>query len=331
MHYFGKRFLSTHLNRWVSADPLTIHGLGADLNVYVYVSGHVLKSVDPMGLEETASSSFQPNMQMADKSVSTGQTTAETGGVLTTSASHVAVLPRPPPSAPAPVRSPGGPDPTFDAAATAVANAGIGTAAFLAGIGDIATGDAALWHDPDQPLAPLETAAAARFNQWKLTPLSLESPSAQLADGFTSRALAVAPAFARGNTGILLAEGEAAARAGGAVAAPQRGGAVPVRIGQAGEAQAGVGSGPKTRIDSATGTRQYRIPDKLTSSQLLEVKNVGRLRTGGDAGNQLRDFSAFAKDRGIECVLCVRDSTKISPRSQQFLDDLGIRVDRALR
>ena len=52
--YFGKRFLSTNLNRWVSPDPLTIHGLGADLNVYAYVSGAVLKSVDPLGLNDKA-------------------------------------------------------------------------------------------------------------------------------------------------------------------------------------------------------------------------------------------------------------------------------------
>jgi RHS repeat-associated protein len=52
LHYFGKRFLSTHLNRWISADPLTVHALGADLNVYAYVSGRSLKSVDPLGLDE---------------------------------------------------------------------------------------------------------------------------------------------------------------------------------------------------------------------------------------------------------------------------------------
>jgi len=48
--YFGKRFLNPLLNRWVSADPLAIHGLGADPNLYAYVSGRVLKSVDPLGL-----------------------------------------------------------------------------------------------------------------------------------------------------------------------------------------------------------------------------------------------------------------------------------------
>ncbi len=51
LHYFGKRFLSTHLNRWISPDPLEVHvGGSGDLNVYAYVSGRTLKNVDPLGL-----------------------------------------------------------------------------------------------------------------------------------------------------------------------------------------------------------------------------------------------------------------------------------------
>ena len=38
----------------MSADPLAIHGLGADANVYAYVSGRALQSIDPFGLEEKA-------------------------------------------------------------------------------------------------------------------------------------------------------------------------------------------------------------------------------------------------------------------------------------
>jgi RHS repeat-associated protein len=50
--YFGKRFLSAPLGRWVSPDPLAIHLPGsADLNLYAYVVGKVLKAVDPIGLE----------------------------------------------------------------------------------------------------------------------------------------------------------------------------------------------------------------------------------------------------------------------------------------
>ena len=51
--YFGKRFLNTQVQRWVSADPLAVHAPGeADLNLYAYVSGRVLRAVDPVGLEE---------------------------------------------------------------------------------------------------------------------------------------------------------------------------------------------------------------------------------------------------------------------------------------
>jgi len=50
--YFGKRYYAPLLNRWVSADPLTIHALGADLNVYAYVNGKALKAIDPFGLCE---------------------------------------------------------------------------------------------------------------------------------------------------------------------------------------------------------------------------------------------------------------------------------------
>ena len=39
------------LGRWISADPLAVHAPGeADLNLYAYVSGSVLKNVDPLGL-----------------------------------------------------------------------------------------------------------------------------------------------------------------------------------------------------------------------------------------------------------------------------------------
>lgn len=49
--YFGKRYYAPLLGRWLSADPLAIHRLEADLNVYAYVHGRVLRAVDPNGLE----------------------------------------------------------------------------------------------------------------------------------------------------------------------------------------------------------------------------------------------------------------------------------------
>jgi RHS repeat-associated protein len=53
LQYFGKRYYAPALGRWVSADPLAIHGLTADANVYAYVHGAVLKAVDPTGLDES--------------------------------------------------------------------------------------------------------------------------------------------------------------------------------------------------------------------------------------------------------------------------------------
>lgn len=41
------------MQRWVSPDPLEVHvGGSGDLNLYAYVSGTVLKSIDPLGLEK---------------------------------------------------------------------------------------------------------------------------------------------------------------------------------------------------------------------------------------------------------------------------------------
>jgi RHS repeat-associated protein len=108
-----------------------------------------------------------------------------------------------------------------------------------------------------------------------------------------------------------------------------KGGIGPVRIGQIGEGLAGI-TGPKLRIPSATGTAKFRVPDELTATTVREVKNVQRLQTGGEAGNQLRDLAAEAAQTGRQCVLCVRQGTQISPQSQQLLDELGIIVERTL-
>lgn len=51
LQYFGKRYLSPYLGRWVSADPMAVHAPGkADLNLYAYVAGRALRAVDPLGL-----------------------------------------------------------------------------------------------------------------------------------------------------------------------------------------------------------------------------------------------------------------------------------------
>ncbi len=53
--YFGARYYSTLLSRWLSADPLAVHGLRGT-NPYAYVNGNVYASVDPLGLAAESTS-----------------------------------------------------------------------------------------------------------------------------------------------------------------------------------------------------------------------------------------------------------------------------------
>ena len=75
LQYFGKRFLSPYIGRWVSADPSAVQNPGStDPNLYAYVSGQVLRSVDPVGLQGTSeesqgSDSFSTDEQQAWKEV----------------------------------------------------------------------------------------------------------------------------------------------------------------------------------------------------------------------------------------------------------------------
>jgi RHS repeat-associated protein len=51
--YFGARYYQPHLGRWISPDPLTIHGVSGTLNPYAYADGRVMTDVDPIGLQQT--------------------------------------------------------------------------------------------------------------------------------------------------------------------------------------------------------------------------------------------------------------------------------------
>ena len=48
--YFGKRFYSPLLGKWLTPDPLAVHAPGkADLNLYAYVHGNLLRIIDIVG------------------------------------------------------------------------------------------------------------------------------------------------------------------------------------------------------------------------------------------------------------------------------------------
>ncbi len=49
--YFGARYYSPNLARWISPDPLTIHGAVGDANPYAYAGNSPLMNVDPFGLQ----------------------------------------------------------------------------------------------------------------------------------------------------------------------------------------------------------------------------------------------------------------------------------------
>ena len=65
--YFGKRYLVPALGRWASADPLAVHAPGsADLNLYAYVSGQLLRATDPTGLTAVENQGSQGNSAAGD-------------------------------------------------------------------------------------------------------------------------------------------------------------------------------------------------------------------------------------------------------------------------
>jgi RHS repeat-associated protein len=69
--YFGARYYQAALGTFISADPLAIHGLGADLNPYAYVGGQPSMQVDPVGLDVVASSVTNgiPNFEIPNTTI----------------------------------------------------------------------------------------------------------------------------------------------------------------------------------------------------------------------------------------------------------------------
>jgi hypothetical protein len=86
------------------------------------------------------------------------------------------------------------------------------------------------------------------------------------------------------------------------------------RVGRLGERVARVPAG-KRRIPSMTGTARFRVPDVLSDSELIEVKNVARLTLTP----QLTDFLVFAEASGLKMVLLTRFDTVLSPELRALI------------
>jgi len=136
--------------------------------------------------------------------------------------------------------------------------------------------------------------------------------------GFAIGAVTGAPFGVLAETGLT-----SAATARGAVPrSAARGGAGPVRTGQAGEAAAGITKNT-TRIDSLSGAKNYRVPDGLDATTLTEVNNVAKL----DFTTQLQDYLHYSLMTGRKFVLKVRPTTKISKPLQDAIDAGFIKLE----
>lgn len=54
--YFGARYYAPQLGRWISPDPLAVHGLAGDPNPYAFVRGSPIGNTDPLGLDPSDTS-----------------------------------------------------------------------------------------------------------------------------------------------------------------------------------------------------------------------------------------------------------------------------------
>jgi RHS repeat-associated protein len=99
----------------------------------------------------------------------------------------------------------------------------------------------------------------------------------------------------------------------------QVGGLVAVRAGQAGEAAvrrvADIGGKMEIFVNA-----RVRIPDGITREVLSEVKNVNRL----SYTQQLRDYAAYAQQKGLRFDLWVRQDTQLSQTLEQEVTNRSI-------
>src|SRR5439155_26624295 len=97
-----------------------------------------------------------------------------------------------------------------------------------------------------------------------------------------------------------------AGEAAEAASAARRGTALARQLGRQGEEAVGI-TGPKVGIQ-IPGSGIIRFPDRLTATTLTEVKNVQNL----SFTRQIRDYSAYAQQNGLQFNLYVRPTTTLS-------------------
>jgi hypothetical protein len=98
------------------------------------------------------------------------------------------------------------------------------------------------------------------------------------------------------------------------------------QLGLDGESLAGIDQAAKQEIDSLTGTANFRIPDELSDTTLLEVKNVRYL----SLTSQLRDFTAWTEKYGLAFDLVVRVNTVLSKSIVKLVEEGVIKIIRLL-
>jgi hypothetical protein len=78
----------------------------------------------------------------------------------------------------------------------------------------------------------------------------------------------------------------------------------------------------KYKIPSLTETAKYRVPDILLDSELIEIKNVKRLRMT----NQLKDFRLFCKQTNRKFVIYVRTDTSLTSEVSTLASSSEIKI-----
>ncbi len=78
----------------------------------------------------------------------------------------------------------------------------------------------------------------------------------------------------------------------------------------------------KVRIPSLTGTAKYRVPDILSETALIEIKNVKYQRLT----NQIKDYIAFCHESNRHLILYLKDDVKLSSKLRGLIEKGHIEI-----